>query len=159
MELNYASVTQFYVDLKAHLLGAGMSVVRTVVPDTDLILDTGSGFFRFRRVVVSPSVTAVGWEFGADADVLAVAAWDAERQMPFATTPGAEFVPTFAWEAEAKRMFFTIAGGGEGTHGSRYRISIDLTNKVSSVQHEDRFRPQYEPNFKDKGGAYIPAGI
>jgi hypothetical protein len=159
MELSYRSVTQFYADLKKHLLDAGLTVARTVVPDTDIVFDTGSGFFRLRRVVVSPTVMAIGWEFGADADVLAVAEWDAEFQMPFAVSPGAEFAPLFGWEAEQKRMFFCVMSGGDvETRGSRYRIGIDLPMRDSSVMHEDRFRLHLEPNFKAKGGSYIPAG-
>lgn len=159
MELSYTSVTQFYADLRQHLLSAGLMVARTVTPDTDIVFDTGSGFFRLRRAVISPAVVAVGWEFGADADVLAVAQWDAERQMPFAITPGSEFTPTFGWEADTKRMFFCIVNATEPeTRGSRYRIRIDLTAKEYSVRHEDRFRPHLEPNFKDAGGTYIPAG-
>lgn len=159
MELSYTSVTRFYADLRQHLLSAGLTVARTVTPDTDIVFDTGSGFFRFRRVVVSPSVVAVGWEFGTDADVLAVAEWDAERQMPFAVSPGSEFTPTFGWEADAKRMFFCVMSAADPeTRGSRYRVRIDLTAKESAAQHEDRFRPHLEPNFKDAGGTYIPAG-
>jgi hypothetical protein len=104
-------------------------------------------------------VTAIGWSFGDDADVLAASGVDSERQMPFATTPAAEFLPTFGWEADTKRMFFCVlATADTETRGSRYRISIDLLAKESFVRHEDRFRPQYEPNFKDTGGTYIPAG-
>lgn len=159
MELSYSSVTRFYADLKKHLLDAGLTVARTVVPDTDLVFDTGSGFFRLRRVVVSPTVMAVGWEFGDDADVLAVVEWDAELQMPFAVSPGMQFAPLFGTEAEGRRLFFCVMGGDDAeTRGSRYRVRIDLTTRESTVSHEDRFRPHLEPNFKVSGGAYIPAG-
>lgn len=160
MELGYTSVTQFYVDLKAHLLSKGLTVARTVTPETDLVFDLGggSGFFRLKRVT-GPSTMAVGWKFGTDADVLAVESWDAERQMPFAATPDAEFVPTFNWDEDRRQMAFCIVGNNDGeTRGSRYRVIIDLSKKEDTVRHEDRFRPNLEPNFKDNGGAFIPAG-
>jgi hypothetical protein len=155
VETTYSSVTKFYADLKAHLLTAGLTVEREV-GDQDVIFTLASGFFRFQKQVVSPSVVAVGWAFGSDADVLAAQTLDAERCMPFAVTPGAPFEPTFHWYAPTKQMEFLVSTLSHD--GRRYRVQCSLDGKWTQVFHEDRFTRSNEPNFKDTSAPYLPAG-
>lgn len=157
MELTYRSVTQFYLDLKAHLLASGLTAARTLAPETDVILDTGSGFLRLQKKVVSPAVVAVGWEFGTDADVLAVSAFDCERVLPFAIQPDAEFTPTFNWYGPTRSMSFMVVASGPDA-GRRYYVECCIDEKKTMVLHRDRANFQYEPNFKDTGGTYLSAG-
>lgn len=156
MDPTYSSVTKFFLDLKAHLLANGCSLARTVVPDIDVVLDTGSGFVRLQKKTVSPTVVAVGWEFGTDADLLVVSDADPERFLPFTVSPGAEFVPTFHWYEPTKLVTLHVISSPDLFR--RYRVESSFAEARSSVFHCDRYNPQYEPNFKDTGGPYLSAG-
>lgn len=159
MEQSYTSVTGFFSDWKSFLVGKGMTVSREVVPGSDVVFDTGSGFFRLRHKTVSPSIAAIGWAFGADPDVLAIATLDCERFVPFSTAPGAAFAPGFHWEdVGPKLLLFVQSMTACAITGPRYRINVDFGEKTSVVRHEWRQNPQFEPNFKDTGGTYISAG-
>jgi hypothetical protein len=155
MELSYRSLAQFYADLKAHLLGAGLTVEREVASE-DFIFNIEGGFFRLQKKTISSSVATVGWAFGTNADVLAAQTVDAERIMPFALTSGGEMVPSFHWYAPDKWMSFLVSAYGHD--GRAYRIGCNLSTKMTDVQHEDRFARQTEPNFKDSGAPYLPVG-
>lgn len=157
MEVTYTSVAQFFADLKAHLLSEGMTVEREVGPQ-DTVFNNGSGFFRLQKKVVSPSVVAVGWSFGANADVLAAQPVDAERILPFAVTEAAAFVPVFHWYAPTKRMSFLVNSPAEAQMGRRYHVECDIVGQWTTVFHQDRLAPSNEPNFKDTNAAYLPAG-
>lgn len=155
MELTYASVTQFFVDLKALLLGSGMTVSRTV-GDTDVVLDAGGGtFIRLQKKVVSPSVVAIGFDYGTDPDLLSVADTNPERFMPFAVVDGRTFAPTTFWVPDEKFLAFLVVGENDS---KRYRIDLRIAERQMHVFHQDRFNPQYQPNFKDTGGPYLSAG-
>jgi hypothetical protein len=156
LDPTYFSVTKFFLDLKAHLLANGLTLNRQVGgSDLDVILDTGSGFLRLQKKTVSPTVVAVGWDFGADADLLEVSAFDAERILPFTIDPSGEFAPTFHWYAPTKTMCFHVIGPEVGPG---YRIDCCIDTQTTQVLHRNRFNPQFEPNAKDTGGPYISAG-
>jgi len=159
MELTYNSVTQLYVDLRAQFLSTGLTIVRTIVPDTDIVFDTSTGFLRFQRQIVSPTTSAIGWAFGVDADVLAVQTPDSERILPFTIDSGVEFSLTLDWYAPTRRVNVVVmARVPETLAYRRYLAELGLDSKVTSVYHEDNSNPQYQPNFKDTGGPYIRSG-
>lgn len=158
MDSSYSSVTQFYVDLRDCLIQLGFPVVRVTKPEVDVVLDVGSGrFMRLRRALSSETV-AIGWDFGKNPDVLAVADFDAEKLLPFAQTPEAKFDATFAWDAPHGRLTLTVIGADSTSQKKMYEATLRMSSGEYSVLQWDRLGSPYTSILKEIGAKYIAAG-
>lgn len=159
MQLSYKSVTLFYADLKALLIGSGMTVEREI-SSHDVILDAGGGTYLRLQKTATATVNAVGVVMGTDPEVLSLTDPEAERCLPFTFAPQAEFVPTCHWVPEEQFLTFLVAPGpGSSGVSRRYRVDFRIKTREKSVFHQDHLNPQYQPNFKDTGGPFIAAGV
>lgn len=156
MQNSYTSVTQFYLDLKQLLLTeAAMTIVRTI-GSTDHVLDAGDGTFLRLQKKTNGSVMSVSLDLGSDPDVLSAQSIDPDRCFPFSIqAEPKEFAPTCYWVPEERFLSFCFVSEDPS---KRYRADFRFRTASRILIHQDRFHPEYEPNFKDTGGPFILAG-
>lgn len=155
MQLTYSSVTAFFKDLEAHLLTVGFTPARDIGVLNRVFYAGFGTFFRIQQKSCSSTVTAIGMGFGDDADILATTDIEPERCLPFDTSAGGEFSPGFFWNTTEQVLALCVTGGD---NTRCYRVEYRIRAHTKSIFHQDRQAPQFEPNFKDTSGPYIPAG-
>jgi hypothetical protein len=158
MNETFTSVLLFHVALKNFLMSSlGWTVDRTLNAN-DVILTNGAGvFLRVQKKTVG-AVVAIGLEAGSDANLLELSTRDPELCMPFDTASGGIFQGSAHWMPEANRIELTVMASGD-RWAKRYRLALMLNTLDLSVTHQDHLNPATEPNFKERGGTYVQAGV
>lgn len=158
MNETFASVLLFHTALKTFLMTSVGLTLNRELGAHDVILTNGAGAFLRLQKKTNGAVVSVGVEMGADADALELSARDPELWFPFDTTAGGVFQAQAFWFDEAKRADITIMASGD-VWSKRYRASLFIADKHASVLHQDHLNPAEEPNFKERGGTYVQAGV
>lgn len=158
MNETFTSVLLFHVALKNFLMSSlGWTVDRTLSAN-DVILTNGAGAFLRLQKKTTGAVVAIGLEIGADANLLELSTQDPELCMPFDTAAGGLFQGSAQWMPEAGRIEMTVMASGD-RWAKRYRLAFTLSPLSASVTHQDHHNPATEPNFKERGGTYVQAGV
>lgn len=158
MNETFASVLLFHTALKTYFTETlGWTVDRTVAPQ-DIILTNGAGVFLRLRRKANDATVAVGLELGTNADTLELSNSDPERVLPFDTSVGGVFQCSAQyWEAASRIEIAVMASGAYWSR--RYNVDLNLNSATLTVTHRDHLRHEFEPNFKDRGGPYVQAGV
>lgn len=158
MNESFTSVLLFHTALKNFLTTTlGWSVDR-VLGANDVILSNGTGAFLRLQKKTNGSVVSVSLELGADPDALELSTKDPELCFPFDTAEGGLFQGIATWLPEASRLDLAVTASGE-RWSKRYRLGLAFNPLSSSLVHQDHLNPETEPNFKERGGTYIQAGV
>jgi len=158
MNETFASVLLFHSALKTFLMGpVGLTLDRELGAH-DVILTNGAGVFLRLQKKTNGSIVSVGMELGTDADTLELSTLDPELWFPFDAAGEGVFQGETRWFSDVKRLDLTIMASGD-RWAKRYRASITLTPPGQTVTHQDHLAPATEPNFKERGGTYVQAGV
>ena len=158
MNETFASVLLFHSALKTFLMNSvGLTLYRELGVH-DVILTNGSGVFLRLQKKTNGAVVSVGVEMGTSADSLELSARDSELWFPFDTAAGGVFQTQAVWFYDVKRADITIIAGGDAW-SKRYRASLFFADAYASVLHQDHLNQATEPNFKERGGTYVQAGV
>jgi hypothetical protein len=158
MNETFDSVLLFYSALKSFLMDSvGLTLARELSAH-DVILTNGAGVFLRLQKKTNGAVASVGVELGADADTLELSTRDPELWFPFDTAGGGLFQAQAFWFDDVRRADVTIMASGDAW-SKRYRASLFFAEKYASVVHQDHLNQTTEPNFKERGGTYVQAGV
>lgn len=151
----YTSVALFFRDLKALFLDSGMTVERSLGP-TDVILKASESMYLRLQKTPIPDGAAIGFALGDDPELLAVAEVQAARCLPFRFEPNSEFSPGLHWVPNERLLFLAVSTSDSSVR--KYRVQLRINAGTVEIQHQDHLNPQFQPNFADTGGPFIPAG-
>jgi hypothetical protein len=160
MNETFSSVLLFHSALKAFLLDTvGLTVDRTLGA-YDVILTNGSGAFLRLQKKTNGATISVGMEVGSSADLLEISTRDPECWFPFDTTTPRVFNAEAHWFADNNSIeVIVLAGGCDEGWSKRYRARLEFAPPSSSLVHQDHLAPSTEPNFKERDGTYVHAGV
>jgi hypothetical protein len=159
MNETFASVLLFHAALKNFFVETVGMTVERVLGEQDTILTNDAGTFLRLQRRVNGSVVSVGIEIGDNADMLELSTKDPELWFPFDTSEGGIFQGEARWNSAALQAELIILAAGD-RWSKRYRATIlFITPQQALLVHQDHLNQTTEPNFKERGGTYIQAGV